>query len=157
MRAAEVALDVFLHVAPLLVRHHHAANAVERCQTAGHRTVIAEKPIAMQFNEIAEAQPQIIQGVRSLWMTRDFHTIPRTQIGVNLLFGRGQVRGDPPHFGVEIDRLAVQVPLEIVQLLFEFEDRLLKIQGRDVHGEAETNRRRGWRKCKANGESGGDW
>ena len=81
----------------------------------------------MQFNEIAEAQPQIIQGVRSLWMTRDLDTVPRAQVGVNLLFGLGEVRGDPAHLRVKVDLLAVQVTLEVVQLLFEFEDGFFEV------------------------------
>ncbi len=116
--AAEIALDVFLHVAPFLVGDDHATQAIERRQAGRHRTVVTEVPVSVQFNEIAEAQPQIIQGVRSLWMARDFHTIPCAEVGVNLLLGLGEVCGDAAHLGVEIDVLPMQVALEVVQFSF---------------------------------------
>ena len=139
MGAAEVALDVLLHVAPFLVGDDDAANPVQRGQTARHGAVIAEGAVPVQFDEVAEAQPQVIQGVGSLWMARDFHTIPGAEIGVNLSFGLGQVRGDAADLRVEIDLLPVQMALEFIQLFFEFENRLFKVEGRDVHGRAETN------------------
>ena len=61
---------------PFWCADHHAADAVDRRESGGHRAVVPVETIAVQLNEIAERQPQIIQRVGTLDVPRDLHPLP---------------------------------------------------------------------------------
>ena len=52
MGHAEVALDVFLGGAAFLLAYQHDLSAAHGCESADHRLVVLEAPVAVQFLEI---------------------------------------------------------------------------------------------------------
>ena len=87
----------------------------------------------MELDEVAEAEPQVIQGVRPLRMSGNLHALPGVEVGKNLPLGLLDMRGDAANLGVEVDLMTAQMALQIVQFLRQFNDRLFEVQGGDVH------------------------
>ncbi len=129
MRAAEIALQVFLGVTPFLMADDHGAVPPNLRETAGHGRVVAMQPIAVQLDEAGEGELDVILRKRARRMPRDLHPLPRREILVDGLLGRRDFLLHAPHFGVEIDILRARMTLQIGQLLLQLDDRLFKFQG----------------------------
>ena len=82
---AEVARDLLLGVAALLVADHHAGLAVEARQPADDRSVVGEGAVAVQLLEIGEQALDVVERVRALRMARDLRDLPRRELAVDVL------------------------------------------------------------------------
>ena len=60
MRAAEIAEYIFLHVAPLLLADDDAPVAADAADACGHRLVIAEEAVPVEFHKIGDAGGDVI-------------------------------------------------------------------------------------------------
>ena len=63
VRHAEVALQVLLGVAALLVADHHHRLAVEPRPAADDGGVVAVEPVAVQLDEVGEDGAEVVEGV----------------------------------------------------------------------------------------------
>src|SRR4029079_2401165 len=84
-RHPEVAVDLLLGVAPLLLADHHARLAVEAGETADDRRIVGVCAIAVQLAELGEHAVDVIARVRTLRMPRDLRDLPRTELAVDVL------------------------------------------------------------------------
>src|ERR1700730_16509498 len=133
MSAAEIPPDVLFGVSSLLVRDYSATIVSDGGKTTRHRLVIAEKPVAVKFEKVRKGQIQIIERERACGMPSNLHFLPGSEPFVNLSFCLFNLRFHRSHLTVEINRTQLRVLPEFVQLLFEFDDRLLEFQGVYLH------------------------
>jgi hypothetical protein len=75
-RHAEIAVDLFLGVAPLLVANDHHRLAVEARQPADDGMVVGKGAIAVQFLEIGEDVLDVVERVGPLRMARHLGDLP---------------------------------------------------------------------------------
>ena len=85
MRHPEVALQVLLRVAAALVADHHHRLAVEARPPADDRGVLAERAVAVQLDEVGEAEPQVVVGERPLVAPRHLHALQRREVAIDRL------------------------------------------------------------------------
>ena len=136
MGAAEVAEDVFLRVAPFLIRDHGDGPAVDLGQTAGHGGVVAEEAVAVQFGEILEAEGKVVQGERAGRVPSDLHALPSGQVLVDFLPHAADFLFDLPDLRVDTEVRAIGLFTQPLQLLFQLGDGFFEIQRLDFHGRA---------------------
>src|SRR4030095_12862687 len=84
-RNAEVAIDLLLGVAPLLLAEHHAWLAVEAGEPTDDCGIVGIRAVAVQFAEVAEHAVDVIERVRPLRMARDLRDLPRGELAVDFL------------------------------------------------------------------------
>ena len=77
MGAAEVALEVFLGVAALLVADNDHALTADARESAGHRRVVADVAIPVEFAEIRESEGDVVEHERTVRVTGDLDSLPR--------------------------------------------------------------------------------
>ena len=129
MRAAEVAQEVLLGVAALLLADEHDAAPADRGKAAGHRVVIADVAVAVQFQELVEAELRVVEHVGPLGVAGDLDALPGGEQGVDFLLQPleflFQLRDlDREFFG----RLDVVLAAQLVEFLARFHERFFKFQ-----------------------------
>jgi hypothetical protein len=100
--APKISPDVLLGVSSLLVRDHSTAISSDRGKTAGHRLVIAEKPVTVEFDKVRKGQIQIIERKRTCGMSSNLHFLPGGELLVDFSFCLFNLRFHRSHFTVEI-------------------------------------------------------
>ncbi len=81
---AEVAEDLLLGVAALLMPDDRYRLALVLGQAADDGVVVGEAAIAVQLVEAGEEALDVVEGVRPGRVARDEHALPRRQVGVEL-------------------------------------------------------------------------
>ena len=135
-RHAEVAPDLGLGVAALLMADDHDAAAVDAGQTTDDGLVVAKGAVAGQLLELVADHPQIIQRVRPRRMTRELRHLPRGQVAEDLRGAQAQFVLQRVHLGVDIDRRAVAGVTELLDLCFQIGDGLLEVEVVGIHARA---------------------
>ena len=134
MRTSKIAKEVFLHVAAFLLANHHAANAINRRQPARHGGIIAKETIALEFHELCERHPHIIQKEGSSDMAGNLHALPGAEVAVDLASHGFQLLLHAANLAAEVDVSVFGLLFELLDLLLEFDEGFFKIQGLFVHG-----------------------
>src|SRR5690606_3420445 len=128
VRHPEVALQVLLHVAPLLVPDHHDRPSIQARPAAHDRRGVAERAVAVQLDEIREDPGNVIERVRAAGVPRELGPLDRGQVpirlGLELLEFPFQDRDLVGHVQSTLPRELLQAS----DLLFELPDPLLEIQ-----------------------------
>src|SRR6202035_2151584 len=119
MSAPKISPDVLLGVSSLLMRDHCTTMFTDRRKSAGHRLVIPEKPVAVEFEKVRKGQIQVIECEGTCGMPSNLHFLPGRELFVNLSFSLFNLRFHRSHFAVKINRTQLRVLPEFVQLLFE--------------------------------------
>ena len=84
MGATKVACRAFLGGLALLMPDDQHFATVDLCKAGAHGAIVAEKLVAVQFDELVEDERQIIGCHRPLRMPRDFYGFPRFETAVDL-------------------------------------------------------------------------
>src|SRR5206468_1330853 len=83
IRAAEIALEVFLEVAAFLMADDDALFVPDRGEAAGHRAVLGKEPVAVQLDEITERKLDIIERKWPRRVPGNLDALPRGEVFVN--------------------------------------------------------------------------
>lgn len=84
MHHPEVAFELLLGVAALLLADDQDFLVIEFGEAADHGFVVGIAAIAVEFDPISKDQLDVIQGVRALGMARQLHPLPAGQLGEDL-------------------------------------------------------------------------
>src|SRR5258708_9067443 len=133
MRATKIPPDILLGIPTFLVRYYHAPMGSDRGESAWHRVIVTKQPISMELDEIAEGQFQIIQSKGTSRMSGDQDPLPSSEILVNLFSRILDLSFHCLHFTLEIDCLQFRMFFELLELLFQFDNRLFKFQRVRLH------------------------
>src|SRR2546426_8243398 len=133
---AEVAQDLLLGIAALLVADDHAGRVAEARQAADDRGVVGEGAVAVQLLEMREQHLHIIQRVRPLRMARHLRHLPGRQLAVDVLGKRLAALGEPLDLLRDVDRGVVRHVAQLLDALLELGDRLLEFEERGLHRRA---------------------
>ena len=90
----------------------------------------------MQFLEVRHQHADVVKRVRSLRVAGDLRDLPRRQLGVNIFGERLALLREFADLGRNIDGGVVLDVTQLLDLGFEFCNRLLKIQERQFGGGA---------------------
>jgi hypothetical protein len=145
--AAEVAFEVFLGIAALLVADDHHPLAADAGESAGHGSIIADVAVAMELAEIGESERDVIEHERAVRVTGDLHALPWGEVFVNpgtCFRELGLHHGD---LGRHVDVLGSRFGPEFFEFAFEFDRgffefeelhaRSFRIPGADARREME--------------------
>ena len=105
VRATEVALNAFFSVASLLVSDHHRFEFVEFRPTDANRSVVAERFVAVQLDELVEHEVDVIERLRTLRVPRDFDRFPSVEVRVNFFRQFGQSESQTLNFFANFRRI----------------------------------------------------
>ena len=130
---AEVARDLLLGVAPLLVADHHAGRAVEARQPADDRSVVREGAVAVQLLEMREEPLHVVERERALRMARDLRHLPGSQLAVDVLGERLAALGEALDLVRDVDRRVVLHEAQFLDAGLELRDRLLELEEGGFH------------------------
>ena len=72
----EIAMQLLLRIAALLLADHHQWATLEARQAADHRRVVGEAPVTVQFHEIGAEHLDPVQRIRPLRMAGEQHMGP---------------------------------------------------------------------------------
>ena len=133
-RHAEVAVDLLLGVAALLVAEHHAGLAVEAREAADDRRVVGVRAVAVQLAELAEHAVDVVERVRPLRMARDLRDLPRRELGVDVARELLALLREARDLVGDVDRGVLVDVAQLVDLLLQLGDRLLEIEEGLFHG-----------------------
>ncbi|MPN39239.1 hypothetical protein SDC9_186767 [bioreactor metagenome] len=133
MGTAEIAIDVFLGVAPLLSADHHDRFAVDLGETADNGGVVLVTAIPVKFEKIRADFADVIQRVGTLGMTGELDALPRGQAVIDLALGLFQFVHQHLELFVDIETVVEPQFLPFLDLLFQFGDRLFKFQNHFCH------------------------
>ena len=142
-RHAEVAMDVVLRVAALLVAEHEHFPFIELRDAADDRRIVAEAAIAVELDEVVHQQADVIHHVRPRRMPRELDFLLRRQIGEDFFLELLRLLLEPPDLRGEVDGLGRQVP-QVGNLLFEIDDRPLELEDHAVGYRRRFGRRHGY-------------
>jgi hypothetical protein len=123
-------------VVALLVADDHHPPTVDTPQPADDRRIVAECPVAGQFDEIVGDPGDIIVEMRPLRMPRDLGFLPRSQPRISVAQQLGRLRLEASDLGVDVDRARSRGLAQLGDASLELGDRLLEIQ------EGQHSRRR---------------
>ena len=70
-----------MDVAPLLLAHEDDRAAVELAEAGDHRTVVAERPVAVQLEPVVEHPLDVVERVRPVVVTRELDLAPDLLVG----------------------------------------------------------------------------
>ena len=133
MRAAEIAHQILLGVAALLLADDHHAALVDRRQPADDRMVVGKAAVAVQFDEIGRDALQVIEHVGPFRMPGELDALPRGEVGEDLFLGRLEFFLNGVNLRREIDLLFGGLFLQGFERLLEFGDGFLEFQRVDFH------------------------
>src|SRR5437667_4335 len=137
---AEIAMEVLLRVAALLVPDHHHAHAVEPGPPPDDRRIVTEQAVAVQLDEVGEHRAQVVERVRSLRVAGHLHALHRRQVLVDLgaqlgqsFLERGELLGD-------VHRRLARHALQLLDLALQLEQRTLEVQRVGRHRQVVRTR-----------------
>ena len=84
MGAAEEALVPFLEQMPLLMADQHDAMIADAGKAGADGPVVAEGPVAVQFDEVVEDHADVVDGLRPLRMAGHEDGVPGGEVVVDL-------------------------------------------------------------------------
>ena len=99
MRHPEVAVEIVLGIAALLVTDDHDADAVEPRPSADDGRIVPVQPVAVQLDEVGEHGVDVVEWVRAAGMAGDLHALHRREIAIDLDAQRGQLPLEDPRIG----------------------------------------------------------
>ena len=123
---AEVAVDLLLGVAPLLVPHHAHRLAVVVGKAGHDGVVVAEAAVAVHLDEIGEQQADVVEHVRPGGVPRHLHALPGRQGPVDLAPDRLDAAAEALDLPIALGRGRHQ--LEGLDLLLQDADRLFEFK-----------------------------
>ena len=132
-RHAEVAEDLVVGVAPLLVADHHHALAVEACEAADDRGVVGERAVAVHLLEIRADGLHVVERIGALRMAGDLGDLPGVELAVDLLGELAALLRQALDLLRDVDRGVVLHEAQLLDLLLELGDGLLEIQEGGLH------------------------
>src|SRR4051812_19878078 len=91
MRHPEVAVQVLLGVASALMPDDHHRLAIEARPSTDDRGVLAKETVAVELDEVGEAQTDVIIRQGALEAPRHLHALERREVLVDLLAKVGQL------------------------------------------------------------------
>src|SRR5262249_13692366 len=130
---SEIAMELFLRIAALLVPDHDAALAAEARHSANDRRVVGKRPVAVELLEPGEQAVDVVERVGALGMARDLRDLPCVELAVNLLGERLAFLLEPRDLFGDVQRRIVLDETQLVDLRLELGDRLLEIQEGRLH------------------------
>jgi hypothetical protein len=137
---AEIAVDLVLGVAPLLMADHHARMPVEAGKTADDGVVVRERTVAMQFLKFGEHQTEEIKRIRPLRMTRHLGDLPGRELRVYILGQRLALRFQSRNLFRYVDCGIVLNEAQFLDLCLKFGDLLFKIEKSGFHRSSLTGK-----------------
>ena len=129
-RHAEVAVDLLLGVAALLVADHHAGLAVEAREPADDRRIVGVGAVAGSSRKSVNMPRDVVERVRPLRMARDLRDLPRRQLAVDVLRELLALLGEPRDLVADVDGGVVVDEAQLVDLRLQLADRLLEVEER---------------------------
>src|SRR5487761_2180557 len=133
-RHAEIAVDLLLGIAALLLAEDHAGHAVEPREAADDRRVVSVRAIAVQLAELAEHAVDVVERVRTLRMTRDLRDLPGGELAVDVLGKLLALLGQPQDLVGDVDGGILVHVAQLVDLLLQLANRLLEVEKGLLHG-----------------------
>ena len=127
MRHAEIALDVFLGGTAFLLANKHHLPAAHGRETANHRLVVLEAPVAVQLLEILAGKGNVIQRVGALGMPGDLDDLIRRQLGIDFGAERVSLFDQAFDLGGSVNLDFKGIALQLLDILLELDYRLFKI------------------------------
>src|SRR5207248_230724 len=121
-------LHLFLGVLALVMADEHDLGPADAGQPALDRRVIAEVPVAMQFAEPLADDLDIVLEQRALGMAGNLDGLPRRKVLVGFLQERGIVAAKLAKLFRIIHPFGFLMRLQLLDLLLELGERLLKLQ-----------------------------
>src|SRR5262249_18566610 len=100
---AEVAVEVLLGVAALLLAEHDQRAAVEAGEAADDRRVVAEAAIAAEFDEVGEDLADVVEGVGTIGVLGELELLPRGEGGEALALELVGLLLEPGDLGGHLD------------------------------------------------------
>src|SRR5262245_10723665 len=125
---AEIAENLLLGVAPLLVADHHAGLAVEAREPADNGGVVGEAAVAVQLLEAGEEIADVVERVRALRVARHQRDLPRAELAVDFLGERLAFLLELRDLRRDVERGVVLHEAQLLDLGLELGDRLLEFQ-----------------------------
>ena len=123
----EVALEVLLHVAALLMAHDHDRPASQPCPAPDHCPVVAERAVAVEFDPLGEHPLDVVEGVRALWVPSDLNLLDRAQVVVGLLLQLLEPGPEDLDLFRDVYATAIREIQELVDLRLDLDDVPLEI------------------------------
>src|SRR6184192_4328403 len=134
----EIAPQVLLGVAPLLMADHHDARAVQPRPPGHHRRVVAEQPVAVQLHEVGEYGAEIVERVGPLRVARHLHALHRRQVLVDLGPQLGELFLERGELLRDVHGGLASHALHLPDLALQLEQRPLEVQGVRRHHVLRT-------------------
>jgi hypothetical protein len=130
-RLAEIAADLLLRAAPLLVPDHQHRHAVEGAEAADDGRVIPEAAVAMQLDEVLEQALDVVERVGACGVARQLHLLPRRQVGEDLLLQLPRARFEEGDLGPQLRGAAADAH-QLLDLALQRHHRTLEIERRRI-------------------------
>ncbi len=145
-RHAEVAADLGLRVAALLVTDHHHRAPVDACRAADDRGVVGERAIAGKFVEFLADRLQVVERVRPCRMARKLRDLPWRQVLEDVRRLALELVLELADFVVDIECLAMTGGAQLLDLRVQFGDGLFEVEEIRIHAMRPHARSRKVRK-----------
>ncbi len=134
---AEVAPQVLLHVAALLLADDHDGRAAQARPPPDDGLVVAEVAVPVQLDPVGEDPLDVVEGVRALRVARDVHLFQRLQVLVRAPLQLLQLAAEDPHLIGHVDAPTIGEIQKLVDLRLDLDDVALEIQ---MHGDRQLRR-----------------
>ena len=124
---AEIAVDLLLGIAPLLVADNHDRLAFEAGEAANYGVIIAKVPVAMKFDKLGEHEIDIVLGKGTVDMTGYLCGLPAGEVGKDI---RPHLLHTPfkgGHISADVQAASCQRS-KFLDFLFQLDDRLFKFK-----------------------------
>jgi hypothetical protein len=132
-RHAEIALDLALGVASLLVADDHHRLAVDARQSTHDRGVVGIGAIACQLLEFIADELQVVEGVGSLRVARELRDLPGRECLEDFRGAKFQLLAQLADLFFDVERAAMAGMAKLLDLRFQFGDGLFEIEEVRVH------------------------
>ncbi len=128
MRHAEVALEVLLGVAAVLMADDHHRLAVEPRPAADDRRVVHVEAVAVQLDEVGEDGAEVVERVRPAGVAGDHDPLQGREVAVDVRPQRLELALEALELAVDVDLPFGADPLQLLDLPLQLEQRLLELQ-----------------------------
>ena len=129
MGAAEIAEEVFLGVAALLMTDDDDLLSAPDGKASGHGVVITHVAVTMDLNEFVAAMLHVIQHEGPVDVSGDLHALPWVEIGVDIaLEGIGLLFQFGDLAGKLVTGFAGELLLRVLDFFAEFDDGFFEFQ-----------------------------
>ena len=128
MRHAEVAAQVLLHVAALLVADHHDRLAIQPSPPAHDRLVVPIAAVPVQLDPVGEAALHVVEGIWPAGMAGYLNPLDGPEIPVGLLPERLQLLAEHVQLLRHVDPLPVDQVEQAADPCLNLRDVPLELQ-----------------------------